>query len=167
MTVDIEKEIKDNFGFIKNQCNMRAGKNSDNLLSVVLEKIWKYRNNFDGANFRGWIVQVVKNSNIEITTRSLDSKYHFYEINDKFGLKSHLNPSFNDEQFIEVISEIVKNNFNSRYHKIFILRFIDGYKFYEIAKIIGMKEANTKLVIHKIRKFLIGNKKLIDIWKEN
>ncbi len=170
MPVDIEKEIKENFGFIKQQCNKTDYNNADLLLSVVLEKIWKKRHTFDGTNFHGWVATVVKNSYIDITRRP-ESKLKFYtlsgtsDISGMFFLKSEIDNSFHNELVFEEILEIVKNNFNKRYNTIFTMRYIDGYQFNEISEITGIDPLTARGSIHRIIKFLKSDKKLKQLWE--
>lgn len=132
---------------------------------MVLEKIWKKRDSFDGTNFLAWVTTIVKNSYIDITRRP-EFKCKFYDISSVYNLVSDSNTLVSHKYLVEVIKGIVKDNFNDQYNIIFNMRYIEGYKFSEIEDITGIDSLTARGSIHRIVKFLKNDKKLIQILEQ-
>ncbi len=169
MPVNFEKEtpirvqVKDNFDFIKSQCRKRAGINADELLSIVLEKVWKYRESFDGTNFKGWVSTIIKNSNIDLHRGPV---YSEEPVENHYNLKLENEPDFSDKQLLKVVIEIVEKNFSKKNNIAFRMHIIEGYKYREIEELTGIHSMTSRGAVRRILIFLKANKQLMKIWEQ-
>ncbi len=162
MQVNIEQEIKNNLPYIKYRCWVMGKRDADHLCSIVLEKIWRYNSKFDGVNFRAWVNVIIKNSYIDMSIKAENEKTEL--IDNYIYYKSSKESSYSDRQFIEHVSEVVKNRFNQKNYIVFVMRFIEGYKFEDIAEITGIPLMTTRGTARTIMNYLKADKQLMSIW---
>lgn len=161
----IERLIKENFKPCLLICKKftKDVNEAELLRSHVFEKIWKYKDNFQGSDsdFKSWLYIITKNTFIS-NYRVDKKKGQHLSIEDNFD-----HPTINnfDEHsdnisLINKITYTIDDEFSGRDAKIFKMNTYEGYKYIELADYFNIPLGTIKLVIHKVRKF-ISNKRNI------
>jgi DNA-directed RNA polymerase specialized sigma24 family protein len=55
---------------------------------------------------------------------------------------------------LEIVTKLVKEEFNQKHYRIFHMTFIEGYNDKELAKILNTSPASIRSVVFRIRKYL-------------
>ncbi len=161
MQNNLETEIKNNFSFIKSKCQVLAWPHSgDDLFSTVLEKLCKYGHKFDGTNFRGWVVTIIKNANTDIyrsptvLLHDIDYYSNIVKVRDESRIC--------ETETLEIIKKVVQKRFSKKYNMFFDMYFFQGMKYKEISEATGIRKVTIRVAIKKMKDFLIENKESIE-----
>lgn len=164
--MNIEQGIKDNFIFLNRVCRKytKDYEESQLLKSIVLEKIWKNRDKFEGnsGDFIKWISVIAINaakdqyripekrcaSFLDLDTVSVHPKTE-----DLFN-------QFSNKILIDKIIKKVEDNFDCIDVLVFKLVAIEGYKYKEASIKLNIPIGTLKSMLFYIRKFLVYNRRV-------
>lgn len=156
---DFELVLKENMSNINKICSHYAFKfylDKDDIKSIVLEKLWKNKDNYQerGFKFSSWIQTITRNTCLDIIKLK---KVSLYSLNEDY------NSVFEDHKVYEVrnslyhtYKKIRLNYAGEKFYKyrITIYMTAKGYKIKEIADKLETAEGTVKVMLHRIRKFL-------------
>lgn len=125
---------------------------SEDALSEAYLKIVKEIEKFNGRSGFNWMYTITKN--ICLNKLKEDKRYTIEEYNENLYDDSLDQSKVNDEAI--VIMELANRILNDKEYKVLVLHAMFGYKFKDIAKIVGGVEATTRWqynnAIKKVRK---------------
>lgn len=162
MNPDIEFLIKENLHHIRLKCKFVAGaEKQDDLLSAVLEKVWKHRNTFitsESGDFRKWVSVIIKNSSIDLFRRINFNILHDSEHRDIYFYPSRgmsIIDKIDHDHFLDTIKKDLKIKFvKDKYLDCFDLHFVQGFKLEQTSKELNLPLNTVKMIIKRIRDYL-------------
>jgi RNA polymerase sigma factor (sigma-70 family) len=110
------------------------------------------------GSFEGWMKRITINTSLEslrkkeIKTVAFDREESFHEV----AIDENIFSNLSSKEIIAVIQQVPEG-----YREVLNLFIIDGYSHKEIAKMLGITEANSKLRLNRARNLL--KEKLIQI----
>lgn len=107
------------------------------------------------GSFEGWIRRIMVRESISYLRKQNTIEFSTHEIE---GYDQQIN-SITNEFEVEQIQELI-DNLPEGYRMVFVMYAIEGYKHFEIAKMLNIKEGTSKSQLFKARKMLqqrIGN----------
>lgn len=121
---------------------------ANEVLQLTFIKMFKQLDSFIGDNFKGWVCKIAINTSLNLLKQ-----------NKKYDQMQDINDISRSEKFIvsasalDDSSDILKiiSSLPTDERILFNLRAVDGYTFKEIAKMLDISEANSRVKYHRIR----------------
>jgi DNA-directed RNA polymerase specialized sigma24 family protein len=144
MSHPVEGLIKEHLKYVTWACGRFRFNTEDRdmLVSVVLEKAWKYRDSFDGSKskFKSWLYTLARTSAIDDFRQSESRGGQKLSIDT--DLLHHPSVTLNVEEDIEIEIAVFKKS------------TVDSLKYQEIAEEFNMPLGTVKNMIFRVRDYL-------------
>lgn len=160
--MDFEKQVTDNYKFIKEVCTKLTGNayDADDLAQEVTIAALRHRDKFkEGTNLRGWLRTICKNLFVNSYRKQ---KKSIIDYSDDLSMYSQMINSDNMDDMIEkdvsegISEDVVEaiEGLGLEYKNIFILAHVYDYSYDDIAKIKGMPIGTIKSRLFRAREII-------------
>lgn len=160
---DFELLLQENNTDINKVCKYYAYKfkiEPDELKGIVLEKLWKYKDNYkdQGFKFSSWVQQIAYNSCIdEFRKRSKAVLVSLPDDNFQSNSIIHNGRDYDKRNYLYSVYKKIRQRYPGEKHynyRICMYMLGQGYKMREIADYLNVTEGTIKSIIHRVRVFL-------------
>jgi RNA polymerase sigma factor (sigma-70 family) len=120
---------------------------SNDVLQEVFIKIFKSIKSYNNTgSFEGWLKRITVNTAIN----TLRAEKKFSQHVELDGISISEDPHYDDSAYI--LTEI--SNLSDQYRNVFNLFTVEGYSAKETSEILGVSEANVRVLNHRAKKIL-------------
>lgn len=126
---------------------------ANEVLQLTFIKMFKHIETYSGDNFKGWLSKIAINTSLNVLKQN--KKYEqMHDINDVDSNEKLIVSASaldNSADILRIISALPTEE-----RTLFNLRAVDGYSFKEIAEMLDISEANSRVKYHRVRTKLAG-----------
>ena len=121
----------------------------DVMLNGFLKVFTKLKSYQNKGSFEGWIRKIMIRESISFLRQQKNIEFTVEDVENPKDYTNNINTSIEVEQIQHLI-----DNLPDGYKIVFVMYAIEGYKHYEIAKMLNITEGTSKSQLYKARKKL-------------
>ena len=141
--------IKDNQSLIYKICNSYCkAQDRKDLEQEILIQLWRSLEKYDGrVKISTWIYKIALNTAISHYRKDLKAKNRTHDVD--LYLFSNCDYDFDKDEKLKLLYQFIEEL--KSLDKALILLYLDGYKYEEIANIIGISKTNVATKLNRIK----------------
>ncbi len=121
----------------------RNEQDSNDLVQDVYAKLWQHRKKVDNAKAKSWLFTCMHNLLVNHTKKKKPVSLEDVTYNE---------PSSTNQQYeLKELIEKALNKLPEVQKSIILLRDLEGYNYFEIGEILGLKESQVKVYLFRAR----------------